>query len=764
MMRFPTPDNGAVVTSISAVEASQPERLVSAAAEVGTRAAQLDSLITTQRDSVTQLRGGWSGAAASAAIARGEQNLASQEALRDKLQTLQGVLASGGGQLGTTRTALLNMVGQLRGQGWQISDDGVATPPPNLSEAFRSYPKAYTQMIQSLLKTYDGIDGETAGRFPTFDEDGDGQPDVSFAVGDEREKRDQEIEDLVRRSLAGDKDAARQVDDILDGIDPNQLQPHTDPNNPGATLPPVPLEPDQAEVISQMQAQMSDKSLDELVRLKNDLGDHGDIIGDSMQVMSDPDVKFPLAVDDQFEDQIPPGIDTEAISGGKGMLPQSVQDAIDAPAVSRDITDPNQTVPVTTYPSGDDLKKVSELIKSGDTGFQQGSELDRGMMDRAVDVMHGAEQENQDHFKNQNPEGDSIAQDIFNSAGRDQIVSHDMITAPNSTFLDDVARHEWTDDGASTRTLTDWVHDGATSADPDVAKRAGETANALSDYLGDKGNDLLNLKHPNGWGIYEDTTLGQMNSDLVQGWGNALDPYQKAMLGDGQMPGFDPVDGTANSDFRELRNIFAVMDSDPDAAKAWNETAYEHILDYQRNPDYNNLANAGAMLGVVDSAAVQEMEARGANNLANQTAIYDMKKAALGAALGWPAGQLPVGGTIADMTMKGMIGDAPTLESVQSNAPTTTIADATNQTSYYIAEDLVRNDPNPGELKEKDFVHPDGSLKKPEEIPEGRRREYYLDVQEYVENHGFDNAMNTFYKQYQNAGGINVPKGFVPTG
>ena len=94
------------------------------------------------------------------------------------------------------------------------------------------------------------------------------------------------------------------------------------------------------------------------------------------------------------------------------------------------------------------------------------------------------------------------------------------------------------------------------------------------------------------------------------------------------------------------------------------------------------------MLGVIDSSAVQEMEARGANNLANQTAIYDMKKAALGAALGWPAGQLPAGGTIADLTMKGMIGDAPTLESVQSNAPTTAVADATNQTNYYIAEDL----------------------------------------------------------------------------
>ena len=126
--------------------------------------------------------------------------------------------------------------------------------------------------------------------------------------------------------------------------------------------------------------------------------------------------------------------------------------------------------------------------------------------------------------------------------------------------------------------------------------------------------------------------------------------------------------------FAEMRNIFAVMDSDPATATAWNETAYEHILDYQRNPDYNNLANAGAMLGVVDSAAVQEMEARGANNLDNQKAIYDMKKAALGAALGWPASQMPggVGDTLTDLTIKGMIGAEPTLESVQSNVSTTT--------------------------------------------------------------------------------------------
>ena len=158
-----------MATSISAVEASQPERLVSAATEVGAHATQLDNLIATQRDSVNKLREGWSGSAADAAIARGEQNLATQEALRDKLQTLQGVLSSGGGQLGSARTALLDMVSHLRGQGWQISDDGVATPPPNLPEVFRSFPQAYTRMIQKLLKTYDSIDGETASRLPTFE-------------------------------------------------------------------------------------------------------------------------------------------------------------------------------------------------------------------------------------------------------------------------------------------------------------------------------------------------------------------------------------------------------------------------------------------------------------------------------------------------------------------------------------------------------------------------------------------------------------------
>ncbi|MFI5506051.1 WXG100 family type VII secretion target [Mycobacterium sp. NPDC051804] len=161
-----------MATSISAVEASQPARLVDAAAEVGAMASRLESLIDTQRGTLAELRNGWTGEAADAAIARGEQNLAVQETLRGKLQTLHDVLSSGGGQLNSARTALLDMVSGLRSQGWEISDDGVATPPPNLSEAFRSVPQAYTLMMQKLLTTYAVIDDETAGRFPVFEPGG----------------------------------------------------------------------------------------------------------------------------------------------------------------------------------------------------------------------------------------------------------------------------------------------------------------------------------------------------------------------------------------------------------------------------------------------------------------------------------------------------------------------------------------------------------------------------------------------------------------
>lgn len=597
--------------------------------------------------------------------------------------------------------------------------------------------------------------------------EGEAEDDDIQLVSNEEEMTDgegdptpDEIEGLVQDALAGDQQAAAKVDDILDTIQPEQLQPQqTDPNNPGVTIPPKPLSPQQAEVISQMQRQMSPMSLDALVDTKKKLGDHGDIIGDSMQVMSDPDVKFPLAVEDAFEGQAPPGIDISAINGSQGALPQSVQDALSGAPVVREITDPNQTVPVTTYPTGDDLKKVAELVQSGDQSLQQGSELDSSLMNRAVDVLHGVDQENVDRGLWRNEEGDSIVQDIFNSAGRDTVVSHDLITAPDSDFLNTVARHDWADDGQSVRTLTDWINDGSKSPDLATQIRAGETANSLSQFLSNHGDELLKINHTTGPFSQSDTTVGQMNPDLVQGWADALDPYQKAMLGDGSMPGFHPVEGVANSNYDEMRNIFAAIDSDPDAAKAFNAKAFEHILDYQKTHDYNDLANAGALLGVVDSAAVQEATAHGKNDFNAQTDAYEWKKAALGLAMEHHFGKLPAGGGLMqDLVTKSLIGEVPTLTSADSNVQTRAVADVMNQTNYQIAQGLVGNDQNLGEMQQymngTRLMTPDEyAAKHPDNM-----RNYYLDTGEYVGNRGYDNAMMALYIEYQNAGGINMPR------
>ena len=128
-------------------------------------------------------------------------------------------------------------------------------------------------------------------------------------------------------------------------------------------------------------------------------------------------------------------------------------------AVSRDITDPNQTVPVTTYPSGDDLKKVAELIKAGDPSSNKvRTSIARSWIARWTCFTAPSRRT---RTTSRTPTPKAIRSSRTSSTRRvaTRSSSHDMITEPGSTFLDDVARHEWTDDGKSVRTLTDWVND-----------------------------------------------------------------------------------------------------------------------------------------------------------------------------------------------------------------------------------------------------------------------------------------------------------------
>jgi uncharacterized protein YukE len=157
-----------VTVSVSLVEATRPEELTSAATNLGGKVAQLNSTIDAQRTAVRDLQGGWQGTAADAALARAERDLAKQTGFRDRLQQAQRVLQTGGTYLGQAKGALVGIVNTLRSQGWQVSDDGVATPPPTLPPVLKNTAQAWTAAVQRLLTLFSEIDKQTAGSLPKF--------------------------------------------------------------------------------------------------------------------------------------------------------------------------------------------------------------------------------------------------------------------------------------------------------------------------------------------------------------------------------------------------------------------------------------------------------------------------------------------------------------------------------------------------------------------------------------------------------------------
>ncbi len=80
---------------------------------------------------------------------------------RARLAALQRALHSGGTRMGFTRNGLSAIVESLRGIGWQVADDGTATPPP-VPAILRLLAPAWTTLIQKLLALFAEADAQTA--------------------------------------------------------------------------------------------------------------------------------------------------------------------------------------------------------------------------------------------------------------------------------------------------------------------------------------------------------------------------------------------------------------------------------------------------------------------------------------------------------------------------------------------------------------------------------------------------------------------------
>ncbi|OMC39416.1 hypothetical protein A5740_26865 [Mycobacterium sp. GA-1841] len=124
--------------SISQVQASNPEALAQSGADIGNRASVLAAQMDQQRAAIDNMRSAWTGTSADAAIASATATLERMQRLHDSLTALQTALQTGGAELVQQRNAILSNVEQLRGQGWQVADDGTVSIRPGSALDFYS--------------------------------------------------------------------------------------------------------------------------------------------------------------------------------------------------------------------------------------------------------------------------------------------------------------------------------------------------------------------------------------------------------------------------------------------------------------------------------------------------------------------------------------------------------------------------------------------------------------------------------------------------
>lgn len=137
--------------SISQVEGSNPEALVSSGADIGNRASTLSAQMDQQRAIIDRLRASWTGTSSDAAIASATASLERMERLHESLTKLQSALHNGGTELVQQRAAILSSVERLRGQGWQVADDGtVSIRPGSALDIFARLSPVNRMVLQAL--------------------------------------------------------------------------------------------------------------------------------------------------------------------------------------------------------------------------------------------------------------------------------------------------------------------------------------------------------------------------------------------------------------------------------------------------------------------------------------------------------------------------------------------------------------------------------------------------------------------------------------
>ncbi|MHC9295604.1 EspA/EspE family type VII secretion system effector [Mycobacterium sp. LTG2003] len=591
--------------------------------------------------------------------------------------------------------------------------------------------------VDKLKSEYETV--QKTMRFgPDSDKEGDKEADALGSKEGEDEEKDvhEQAEQDVQDALGGDKEAAGRVEQVLDQITPGQK-----------------LDEKQGAYLSQMQAQQKGMTLERLKEVEGLLGDHGDILVDSWQLMSNKDVEFPTT------ETTPEKLDdpNNVSNGGLDKLPDSVKNVLESSGAK--FTGEAQT--------------IANMVSNGDERLQKGTELDRALIGKADAIMDTGVWEADkrslgDEKMGYDPFFDPAVSDIFSAVGRDHEIVYDHLASEEGQdFLHDINHHAWGDKGESAGSLFEWTK----NASGPEAELAADTANIYGRYIGEHGNELLDLPG--------EKSLGDVNPQLVQAYGAGLQPYQEEMVGENYDPnkGFQPIDNLEGN-MDNTKRLFAVIDSDPTAAEAFNKSAYRHALDFQdsfaelasRDPNLittderlDDLQSSARLLGAINGGAQLETTAHIDNTreAAFQAAkdSYEFRKNVLETVLG----NVPHGGRVSPLADDFLLGPEPTIDDIKVDeaglytntgisATETQVQRVVANAQYEFASRLAPAwDPHFA----PQFLNDDGKLKGPTEIDSSQRTLYNAQLLSYTSKFGtVDSFIGTFRDDFMRINGL----------
>ena len=401
----------------------------------------------------------------------------------------------------------------------------------------------------------------------------------------------------VKAALGGDKGAAARVNGVLGSVTPDQVAGK------------VPLNAEQASVLSQLQAQEHGMNIDALKTAEQRLGDEKGMIGDSWQLMSNPNITFPKTPINVGAKQ-----GTDTVKGGTVQLPDSVQEVLKAPG----------------WVYADQTRTIADIVKDGNPLLQRNTEVDQGLLHKGAQIM------TQDWARNTY---DQTVESVFWAAGRDHgavnwiVNQQGFCDQSTQDFLQNITHHAWSDGGDAAGSLFSWTKD---AAGPE-AQIAGQTAQTYAAYLGQHSHELLDLPGHH--------TLGQVDPKLTQAFATGLSPYVTNIAGgtNDLSPFFHAPDSNQDVESRlpVAKGIFSVLSTDKDASNIFNGAAMQQIMQDQNRyaeavahhvpgavANDADLQQAATLKGLVDVGVGNAVHAEGLNGAQQATEAYNRKTSA----------------------------------------------------------------------------------------------------------------------------------------